>query len=648
MTTMAKRRQARPHKQEKSISAPAAAERDGSGSLWYIGILAALLGFCLYANTLEHDYCYDDSSAIINNYLVKGGIKNIGTFFFTEYRSGYQVRRQAGHQYRPLTPALFAVMWQLAPNKPGLYHFVNVLLYGLTGWLLWITWRRILKNYPPVLPALGVLLFMAHPVHTEVVANIKSLDEILSLLFGTVALYGLWRFADEQKPLWLAGAVMAYGLALFSKEGAIVFIGLFPLTLWFFSEKKPVGILKLSAWFLLPAGLFLVMRAQVLAGQSVEVKISGISNYIVLAPTALSRIASALDMCWRYLAVLLVPHPLVSDMGYPQVKPSTFADWHALAGLVIYGGMALWALWQARLRCFPAFAVLFFLISFSLASNLFFLIGTNYGERLLYLPSLGFAFALAWVLTKIFPAALSVGKPPVLLLAAAGLILALYGVKTVSRNPDWKSDSTLFEADMRVSPDSAMLMHHYGIQCLYKGCDAATGSVQDAGMVKKSIELFTKAYEAFPNSQTIGYRGLAHSRLKEYDLAIADYEKAIVHKPDSHTALNSLGFLYRSARNQPDKAEELYRRAVAAEPRFVLARRNLGAILATRGKFAEAIEQWKEGLKSAPDDFLLNQYIGRACKDMGQPDLGKPFLQKASQVEKMQARKPSLQEEAED
>ncbi|MCX5901800.1 MAG: glycosyltransferase family 39 protein, partial [Proteobacteria bacterium] len=315
---MAKRRQAPPHRQEKSISAPAvpaAAERNGRGSLWYIGILAALLGFCLYANTLGHDYCYDDSSAIINNYLVKGGIKNIGTFFSTEYRSGYQVRRQAGPLYRPLTLSVFALMWQLAPNKPGLYHFVNVLLYGLTGWLLWITWRRVLRNHPPLLPALGVLLFMAHPVHTEVVANIKSIDEIMALLLGTAALYGLWRYVDEQKPLWLAGAMAAYGLALFSKEGSIVFFGIFPLTLWFFSEKKPGEILKLSAWFLVPAALFLVMRGQVLAGQSVEVKISGKSNYIVLAPDALSRIASALDMCWRYLAVLVLPHPLVSDMA---------------------------------------------------------------------------------------------------------------------------------------------------------------------------------------------------------------------------------------------------------------------------------------------------------------------------------------------
>jgi len=646
---MAKRKQTRQQKPEKISTDPDVSPcPQGGKSLWWVGIAVALLGFCLYANTLSHDYCYDDSSAIINNYLVKGGIKNIGIFFSTEYRSGYQVRRQAGPLYRPLTLSAFALMWQLAPNKPGLYHFINVLLYGLTGWLLWMTWRRILRSYTPVLPALGVLLFMAHPVHTEVVANIKSLDEILSLLLGTAALYGLWRFIDDKQRFWLAGAVTAYGLALFSKEGSIVYLGLFPLALWFFTEKRPIEILKLSAWFLIPAGLFLAMRFTVIAGQGAALQIAGISNYIVLAPDAVSRLASALDMYWRYLAVLLAPHPLVSDMAYPQVTPATFADWRPLAGLAAYAGMAAWALRQARFRSFTAFVILFYLVSFSLVSNVIILTYTNYGERLLYLPSLGFALALAWALTSIFPAGLSGRKNRALLLAVAGLILLLYSAKTVTRNRDWKDDATLFETDMRVSPKSALLMHHYGAVCLYKGYDAAKAVITDPDMVKKSIALFTRAYEAFPNSQTIGYRALAHAKLKMYDEAIADYERALEHKPDSPTYLNSLGFLYRNVRNQPDKAEDLYRRAVASDPQFVLARRNFGATLATRGKFKEAIEQWREGLKYAPDDPVLNQYAGRAYSDMGQQDLAKPFLEKAEQRKGMAAGRPSLQEEAED
>ena len=640
MPSMAKKKQVRTRKPEQSDAASAAqamATLQAGSSLWYVGILAALLGLCLYANTLGHRYCYDDSPAITNNALVKGGIQNIGVFFASEYRSGYHKRNRAGNLYRPLTLSMFALQWQILPDTPWFYHANNVLLYGLTGWLLWVTWRRILKKHPPEMTALGVLLFMAHPVHTEVVANIKSLDEILALLFGTAALYGLWRYVEKQQPLRLAGALASYGLALFSKEGAIVFLGLFPLTLWFFSEKKPVEILKLSAWFLLPAGLFLMARAWALAGAYEEPTISAMTNFIVLAPNSISRLASAFSMCWRYLAVLVLPHPLVCDLSYTQVRPVTFADWRALAGLAAYAAMAVWALRQVRWRrSFPAFAILFFLISFLLASNIFYLIFTSYAERALYLPSLGFSFALAWALTRLFPPDLSGGRLRALLWVAAGIVLVLYGAKTVTRNLDWKNSFSLFDADIRVSPKSTLLMHNYGLQCLYKGYDKNTGQVTDPGMLQKSIDLFTGVIKVFPNSyETLGQRAIAYERLKKYDLAIADYEKTVSIEPDNAQALYSLGFLYRNVRSQPERAVDYYSRAVTAAPQLVKARRNLGATLASLGRYADAIEQLKEGLKYAPDDLLMNQHIGKAYLDMGKPELGKPFQEKADTLKKM-------------
>ena len=637
---MAKKKQVctrKPEQSEAGSAAQAESTLQAGRSLWYVGIVAALLGLCLYANTLGNRYCYDDSSVITNNALVKGGIQNIGVFFASEYRSGYHKRNRAGNLYRPLALSLFALQWQLLPEAPWFYHANNVLLYGLTGWLLWVTWRRILKKHPPELTALGVLLFMAHPVHTEVVANIKSLDVLLTLLFGTAALYGLWRYVDEQRPLQLAGALASYALALFSKEDAIVYLGVFPLTLWFFSEKKLVDILKLSAWFLLPAGVFLLARAWAFSGAYEEPTKSAMTNFIVLAPNMMSRLASAFSMCWRYLAVLVLPHPLMCDLSYTQVRPVTFADWRALAGFAAFAAMAVWALRQAWWRrSFPAFAILLFLATFLLASNIFYLISTSYAERALYLPSLGFSFALAWALTRLFPAGLSGGRQRAFLWAAAGILLMLYGAKTVTRNFDWQNSFVLFDADIRVSPNSTLLMHNYGLQCLYKGYDKNTGLVTDPAMLQKSIDLFTGVIKVFPNSyETLAQRAIAYERLKKYDLAIADYEKTVSVEPDNSQALYSLGYLYRNVRNQPEKAVDYYSRAVTVAPQLVKARRNLGATLASLGRYSEAIEQLKEGLKYAPDDLLMNQYIAKAYMDMGKPDLGKPFEEKAGTLKKM-------------
>ncbi len=599
----------------------------------YIGLLAAALGVLLYANTLGHDYCYDDSSAITENSLVRGGLKNIGAIFTTEYRYGYEARHNPGDLYRPLSLAVFALVWQLVPDRPGLYHLVNVLLYGLTGWLLWTAWRRILAGCPAGLAAAAVLLFMALPVHTEAVANIKSLDEILALLFFTAALYGLWRFFENANRAWLAGAVACYGLALFSKESAITFLAVFPLTIWFFTDRRLSENLKLSALFLIPAALFLAVRAAVLSAQGAESGQSILTNFIGFAPDAAGRLASAFMMCWYYLRALAFPHPLVCDLGYPQLAPVTFADWRALAGGLACAGMAVFALCTLRRRHFLSFAILFFLATFFLYSNVAYLIGTSYGERLLYGPSLGFAFALAWCLQRVF-------RPEktgsfALFWAACAVLIVLYGAKTVIRNADWKDDFTLFATDIRTSPNSAHLNFNYGKKLLTKGYDKKKGLMLDARLVEQAVERFSYSLKLYPyNFEAWGERGWSYVRLKKYDPAYADYMKALEQNPKSAQALSALGYLCRNFRSEPDRAEGLYRQAITADPRFVEPRRNLGALLATRRQFTQAIQVWKEALAMAPDDVRLHSFIGRAYADMGQPDEGRPWLEKASALEK--------------
>jgi tetratricopeptide (TPR) repeat protein len=86
-------------------------------------------------------------------------------------------------------------------------------------------------------------------------------------------------------------------------------------------------------------------------------------------------------------------------------------------------------------------------------------------------------------------------------------------------------------------------------------------------------------------------------------------------------------------RQQIPQAEEVYRKAIAADPRFIDARRNLGAVLAMRKDFDAAIEQWKEGLKYEPENPTLNFYIGSAYKDSGRPELAQPWLDKASKLD---------------
>src|SRR5207247_1959299 len=78
-----------------------------------------------------------------------------------------------------------------SPANPHLSHLVNILLYGLTGFLLYVTFRKLLSDYASIYWFFICLFFIAHPVHTEVVANIKSRDEMLSFFFSIATVFYL-------------------------------------------------------------------------------------------------------------------------------------------------------------------------------------------------------------------------------------------------------------------------------------------------------------------------------------------------------------------------------------------------------------------------------------------------------------------------
>src|SRR3972149_4965022 len=149
---------------------------DGNFRWAYIFLFLFAVG--LYANTLNHDFAFDDSVVITGNKYTKqsfDGIKTLATkdLFYGIYGSALDLE---GGRWRPLTLVMFAVEYHFFGDNAHPYHFINILLYGITAIILFLTLKEFFpKNY--LLAFIATLLFIAHPLHTEVVANIKSRDE---------------------------------------------------------------------------------------------------------------------------------------------------------------------------------------------------------------------------------------------------------------------------------------------------------------------------------------------------------------------------------------------------------------------------------------------------------------------------------------
>lgn len=170
----------------------------------------------------------------------------------------------------------FAIEVELFGQNPHLSHFINVLLFAILCLILYVVLSKLLlKKFPANswqlhIPFLTTLLYLAHPIHTEVVANIKGRDEIMSLLGSLLAFYFILRLLETRKVVYYLYAFLAYAGAMFSKEIAATFIVTIPLALWFFNDRKLSEIFKTIVPLVLAAVIYFIVRQQVVGAEGIK------------------------------------------------------------------------------------------------------------------------------------------------------------------------------------------------------------------------------------------------------------------------------------------------------------------------------------------------------------------------------------------
>ena len=544
-----------------------------------IALFFFLLAIPLYANTMGNGYAVDDTMFITDNAYTKNGIRGIPDIFSHDSFEGYFNEKKSlvsGGRYRPLSIATFAIEHQVAGENPALGHAVNLALYGLTGALLYLLLIRLLPpdgkvRWWATAPFLITLLFMTHPLHTEVVANIKSRDEILALLFGIATFHAFLTTCERPGArglLLLAAGALFYFLGLLSKETLIPFLVVIPLGIWFFRRVDPRRLGIVLGAMALPLAAYFVIRG-IFAGPMKIVRTGDLLNDPFTYATLEQRVATIFKTVGIYLRLFLVPHPLTSDYYYNHVPLAHLGDPSSFLPALITLGLAAYAVAGMRGRNPIAYGILFFAITFSIVSNLLFSIGTTMAERFLYIPSLGLAIAAVLGVEALSGRLVGRNGPRV----AAGfliLICAAYSVKTVSRNPAWKDNYTLFTTDIKVSPNSAKIQ-------------AAVASILEEEANKKKDPAL-------------------HQALIEQ--AIRHFRRAIQIYPEHSLAWFGLGNLLAAQGNEHAKeAIQCYRHVVALEPDKAVAFRNIALTADKIGDFETALEGIRSYRRLRPADI---------------------------------------------
>ena len=566
--------------------------------------IPVFFAFILYGNTLNNGYVLDDGIAILQNTHVQAGLQGIPKIFTTNFLNG--VNGFNDGLYRPSVLMTFAIEHQVAGNNPAFSHFINVLLYSLCGVFLFLLMRAFFKEQSPFIPLVLTLLFLAHPVHTEAVANLKGRDEILAFLNFTISGFFLYRYIDQGKTTLFIGSLFFFLLAMLSKESAVTLILVFPLMLYFSRAISMRRILSVFGFFALVAIVELAWRTHVLNSMPNPMDpgiISVLNNSVLAAPNLTGRLATGIFIQGLYLLKIVFPHPLLHDYSFNQIPATSFSNPLVIGILILSAAFLVFFIRGLKQKKPYSFGIAFYFITLFATSNLLVYIGATFAERFLFTPVLGLFLSLTvfvprWMSKqsvklsfrnqfKVYPLATLV-----ILILMTG-----YSFKTIQRNADWKDNFSLFEADISHLHNSARAHYNYG----------------------------TALYEKATNTQ------MPKERKALANQAIMQLKSAIQIFPDYEDALNNLGNSYKMA-NKNDSAIITFKTLIQRFPDYNMAYMNLGLAYLKNKKYQQALDPLLKYIEKYPENGQATYLVGSCYGHLKQFGEAEHYLKAANRI----------------
>ncbi len=474
---------------------------------WWKAAILFVLPFLVYFQSANFGYVLDDQIVITDNNFTKKGFAGIGDLMTTESMTGYfgeQKNLVQGNRYRPLSLITYAIEYDIAGGlAPATGHWLNILFYALTGLLLFRVLTMMFRKNNAVawwlaIPFLASLFFITHPIHSEAVANIKGRDEILALLFSLATLYTSLRYMDKKNIFWMLSSCILFFLALLSKENSITFLAVIPSSIYFFSEYKWRTNLKLLGALMGTTILYLLLRFSVAGVPQFGQEINDLMNNPFLGMSGGEKMATIMFTLYKYIQLYIFPHPLNHDY-YPYAIPVLgWSDLRSLGSLLLYMGIGYWGLRGIKNKKISSYAILFFLATLTIVSNIVINLGTFMNERFIYMASVGLALLAAYLISE----KLGRWKGKMGLITASvltGSLVLGYCFKTYTRVPDWESALTLNRSAVTNGTNSARA-NSFMATALYNEGRENEGSEKFV-ILQQAYEYAEKAVDIHPKYQ---------------------------------------------------------------------------------------------------------------------------------------------------
>ena len=602
-------------------------------------LLIVAVGVVTFANSLEGPFIWDDDSAIVSNKTIRQLWPLSGPL------SPPLETPVAG---RPLVNLSFAINYAIGGVNVTSYHAVNIALHVGCALLLFAIIRRTLAG--PRMPAAvggaadavacaAALLWMVHPLESEVANYVTQRSESLMALFFLLTLYAAIGAAPSaaarkgaesagRDHVWNTVAVAACACGMASKQTMAVaplVVVLYDRTFLFdalrpaWQKRRTLYAGLAATWLVLLLFLWIAPRSTV--GASTDI-------------SAWTYVLNQAALIGRYLWLSIWPRALVLDYGLPRQLTLV-----AVAPMMLFL-TALCAATVVAIGRWPkvGFAAAAFFLTLAPTSSVIPIVSEVGAERRMYLPMTALvtlAVVGAWLLLERWRARrLAVGL--------AAILVAALAARTMARNAEFAVPLTLWQTSVDRFPHGRSRMalatelatagrndeaiaHLRAAVPEFPNARAALGTeLVVTGQIAEGTALLREFIAADPEKVN---RIPAHMLLAQVfadkgdlDGAIADWRALRRLAPDDLNSRAPLAQLLtrrgetQLRRNDPAGAEPFAREAVQLAPDNGAALNLLGAVLASSGRFEEAVAQFREAVRVAPGDQQARANLERALQ----------------------------------
>jgi tetratricopeptide (TPR) repeat protein len=461
-------------------------------------LIIFILIFIVYAQVLFFSLGkLDETNIILDHLAFLGDFHNLKEALLTN-----PFFNKGGDFYRPFQNLSFMIDAHISGQNPWAFFLTNILAHGITCSLIFYLLSLLGKDKRTAL--LLVLIFAVNPLFVQTVAWVPSRGDLFLSIFGLFSFISFIHFTRSGKLSFLLLNILTFGLAMLSKETAVIIPVVCFLYYFLIGKEKKITLVRLVipfASYILLFLVFMYIRNDVV-GIILQKGQFGILPFLVHLRT--------------------IPEFIVKFFIPVGLGPMPAFDWtFTIMGSLVLAGLIILSIRFKRISgnvyLFGLVWFLLFVTPAIMYINKYGSAACDYMEHRAYLPLAGILIVVYIFLTEN-----QVVKKNKQIPASLILIVIIFGIYTMVYARNYKTPKSYYDLAVINNPESAIAWFNRGATKMNFDKDYA-GAIKDYNI---TLQLLPGHVESYIN------RGFCREQLHDTVGALNDYEIAARLRPE--------------------------------------------------------------------------------------------------------------------